>query len=206
MATVVYPYTLTAGQPENVNQLNSNLSALTAQVNGNLDATNIAHSTLGDYRTVFQAVGFGTGLGSGTVLPTASGGVIGVGGSSANAPMVFQFDPTHYSVSGLSTMLRMSVWLGVNGTAPAVNFTFGLYPVSNLGGGAGVFGVSVLGAVVSGSTAVINAPASTSATGAVSSDFAAPTAGAYVPAVVLSGSQAANSAVSFTWMLQRRYT
>jgi hypothetical protein len=42
MASIVYPFTLTAGQPENVAQLNSNLSAVTAQVNGNLDDTNLA--------------------------------------------------------------------------------------------------------------------------------------------------------------------
>lgn len=42
MASISFPFTLTAGQPENVNQLNSNLAAISAQVNGNIDNTNLA--------------------------------------------------------------------------------------------------------------------------------------------------------------------
>lgn len=47
MAQISYPFTLTAGQAENVNQLNSNLSAITTQVNGNLDETNLAPALAG---------------------------------------------------------------------------------------------------------------------------------------------------------------
>ena len=42
MAQISYPFTLTAGAAENVNQLNSNLTAITDEVNGNLDNTNVA--------------------------------------------------------------------------------------------------------------------------------------------------------------------
>lgn len=42
MGTVSLPYTLTAGQPENVNQLMDNLTTLRDAINGNLDATNLA--------------------------------------------------------------------------------------------------------------------------------------------------------------------
>lgn len=42
MGTLSYPFTLTAGQPENVNQLNSNLAAIATVLNGSVDATNLA--------------------------------------------------------------------------------------------------------------------------------------------------------------------
>jgi len=41
---ISYPYTLVGLQPENVNQLNSNLSAVESVVNGNLDADNLSAS------------------------------------------------------------------------------------------------------------------------------------------------------------------
>lgn len=42
MGTLSYPFTLVAGQPENVNQLNSNLAAVATVLNGSVDATNLA--------------------------------------------------------------------------------------------------------------------------------------------------------------------
>jgi microcystin-dependent protein len=46
MALVSFPYTLTAGQPENVNNLNANLTALLNGVN-NIDAANITDGSVG---------------------------------------------------------------------------------------------------------------------------------------------------------------
>lgn len=46
MALVSLPFTLTAGQPENVNNLNSNLTALVTGVN-NIDAANITDGSIG---------------------------------------------------------------------------------------------------------------------------------------------------------------
>lgn len=46
MATVTLPYTLTAGTPENVNQLMANLTALTTGVN-NIDSSNITDGSIG---------------------------------------------------------------------------------------------------------------------------------------------------------------
>jgi microcystin-dependent protein len=45
MATVTFPYTLTAGQPENVNNLNSNLGALLTGVN-NVESAQIVDGTI----------------------------------------------------------------------------------------------------------------------------------------------------------------
>ena len=45
MATVTFPYTLTAGTPENVNNLNSNLGALLTGVN-NVESAQIVDGTI----------------------------------------------------------------------------------------------------------------------------------------------------------------
>ncbi len=42
MSTLSLPYTLTAGTPENVTQVQANFDAVKAVINGNLDSTNIA--------------------------------------------------------------------------------------------------------------------------------------------------------------------
>jgi len=42
MAFITYPFTLTAGQPENVNQLNSNLEAIRTVLNGGVDGVNLS--------------------------------------------------------------------------------------------------------------------------------------------------------------------
>ena len=42
MGTLTYPYSLTAGQAENVNHLNSNLTAISNVLNGSVDADNLA--------------------------------------------------------------------------------------------------------------------------------------------------------------------
>jgi hypothetical protein len=44
LTTLVYPTTLVAGANENVNDLNSNLNAITAVINGAIDSSNIANA------------------------------------------------------------------------------------------------------------------------------------------------------------------
>jgi hypothetical protein len=46
VTSLVYPFTLTPGAPENVNQLNANLEAIRNVVNGSLDASNLSTSVL----------------------------------------------------------------------------------------------------------------------------------------------------------------
>jgi hypothetical protein len=46
MGTLSFPFTLTAGQPENINQLNSNLAAIQAVINGAIDDTNLADNAV----------------------------------------------------------------------------------------------------------------------------------------------------------------
>lgn len=46
MGTLVYPFTLTAGANENVNDLNGNLAAIAAVLNGNVDAANLLNGAI----------------------------------------------------------------------------------------------------------------------------------------------------------------
>lgn len=46
MGTLTYPFSLTAGQPENVNQLNANLAAISTLLNGNVDAANLTDNSI----------------------------------------------------------------------------------------------------------------------------------------------------------------
>lgn len=58
MTQLAFPYTLQAGQPENVNQLNANLDAVKTLVNGGLDATNLSAAagiTAGQLAAAVQA-------------------------------------------------------------------------------------------------------------------------------------------------------
>lgn len=46
MSNLTYTFTLTAGQPENVNQLNQNLTDVRTIINGGIDATNITAGSI----------------------------------------------------------------------------------------------------------------------------------------------------------------
>jgi hypothetical protein len=106
----------------------------------------------------------------------------------------FYFDPADYAVSGKSTVLRTRAFVANNAVAPAITFTFGLYPISTIGGASGSAPfINSLGSVTSGSTVAIASPSASVITSATGTNFIAPSAGYYVLAVVTSGAAAANS-------------
>lgn len=123
------------------------------------------------------------------------------------AGSAFYIQPADFAAGTRTTKLRIRADCIVNATAPAVDFTVGLYPVATWGGAAGSNPtIATIGAVIAGSTVAYSAPA---AAGPVtppltSGDFTAPAAGWYVLAVAVSGSQAANSQVYLHAELQVR--
>lgn len=147
-----------------------------------------------------------------SAAPPAGTYVLGSGDDSTAsaapfpASQAFYLDPADYAVTGRSSMLRVRGFVVVNATAPATNWTFGLYGVATWGGAAGaVPTIATLSAVTAGSTAAINAPGATAPTTAASADFAFPAAaGYYVLAVVNSGAAAANSRLAAKAVLQLR--
>lgn len=156
-----------------------------------------------DYETAFSTyklaracAGGITNVSAGTyVLSNEVGDTGAVSGQGANvagsaAPAyayAFNVDPADFGVLPRATKFRLRGTILANNSAPGINFTFGVYPVSTWGG-AGTTSpyVNGLGSVQAGSTVAINTPSALTPTSGVTSDFTL-TAGWYVVAVVLSG-------------------
>jgi hypothetical protein len=112
------------------------------------------------------------------------------------------FDDADYTVGGKTQKLRVRAYALVNGTAPAITFTVGLYPITP-SGGVDDF-ILTLGTVVPGSTAAIVTPSINTTSQANSGDFTIPADGAYGLGLVTSGTIANNSAVLIYATLQTR--
>lgn len=130
--------------------------------------------------------------------------------STANLPitslvggLVDWLDPADYAAGSRTVKYRLSVTLLTNNVAPAVTFTAGLYPVTAVAGANNVISAT-LGTVTSGSTVAFTSPAATSINHDVSTNFTAPAAGAYIIAVVTSGTTATNSTTGIRARLQMR--
>lgn len=208
MTTLVLPATLTPGANENVNDLNSNLNAITSWANGSVDATNLASSAkpatvLGFYQPLYSlAVGLTGGVAT-TYFPVADGTLINGFAASAKAPWIVDLrGTTDYAVSGLTANMRIRALVAINATAPAINFTLALYPVTGLASAAGQIGIASVGTAVA--AVACNAPAASSQQVVASSDFTMPS-GLHVIGIGTSGSMAANSYASFTLELQGRH-
>jgi hypothetical protein len=213
MAQIVYPFTLTAGQPENVNQLNSNLNAITAQVNGNLDATNMATAMkpatlLGSYRTEHSvSLWIGGGTATGTYLPNAAtnGAGAAVASGLGGAWRTVYLDPVDFGGTGATAKLRVRLAMMINNTAPTSTFSAALFPLATNSGAANLIQVATVGAAV-GTTTTLVAPFVNTAPHAEGSDIDIPTAGQYLLGLVIAGSAtAANAAVNATISLQSRH-
>lgn len=177
---------------------------------GNIDATNLATSAdpatlMGAYRTVSEATcGSNATLTSGVYVLCGSGAELNKSPASVTAadPLLFYLDGADYAVSGLTAKVRVRGTVFTNGTAPAITFTFGLYPVTM----SNTPGVTVTtGTVTTGSTAAVVSPGANAATSAVSTDISIPTAGAYTLGVAASGSTAANANVVVQARLDLRH-
>lgn len=206
MANVVLPFTFTDGPGNTASgaQVSQDFAAILAQVNGNLDAANMAASAkpatlMGTWRTIYQAsqaIAGGSAAGTYWLPSTGSAPVV----SGATTTGVGQFtvvNPADYAVSGLTTRFRLRVIQLQNSTSPgAVTFTYGLYPITSTIGGAGAFGMS-FGSLIAGSA--IAGPAGGGS--AFSADFAISALNFYSFGVVVSGIPAANSLMTFNLAL-----
>lgn len=198
--------------PEIASALNAILTWSTAIDTNNLSASaNIADSQLAApasavRKLVLQAGGQVTGGTGGIYLLYPNGAILSgtlVGGSfpalwSADSGLSSQ--PQDFQLSGRSAYARVRAAVCVNGTAPTVNFTIGLYPVTS-SGGAGQVALTA-GTVLSGSTVAVTTPGASSVTGVETAQFALPTSAAtYALGVNVSGAPAANSAVGISAQL-----
>lgn len=120
----------------------------------------------------------------------------GLNEQGSNAPAgaagglnAFYIDPADYPTHA---KLRVRCSVITNATAPASNFTAGLYPTTTPGGAAANV-TAPFGTVTSGSTAAVNTPALGTNTEVSSADFAIPAAGFYALGLVISANMAASS-------------
>jgi hypothetical protein len=211
-------FTYTTGQPLNLaagkaisfpDLSNSFADVKTFLTGANLDATNMAASVFSPYQTIqtqsAKIAHADTGS-SGTYFvdnnSSASEVRLLLSGTAANStPVLVPLVPNDFAIAGLTTRLRLGVSLGVNATAPACNFTFGLYSILSTFSSGAAFQTTV-GSVVTGSTITRNTPSASTVYRDVGSDFAFPTGGAYVFGAALSAGTAANNFCSVTYTLQ----
>jgi hypothetical protein len=224
----VPPLNTFSNSPPNTNvidadPINANFTALRNAVNA-LDADNMAATgaNLTDahfaatagmysaYKTVQTASAIAAdAYSAGTYFlapgETGTDGLL-LSGATTNhqTPDVFYFDDADYAISGRTTKLRVRAQVLVNATAPAITFTFGLYPVT-VGGGPAVVAFTA-GTVVSGSTTAIASPGASAGSQANSGDFTIPSDGYHALCVALSGDPAANFRGLVSAQLQVRHT
>jgi hypothetical protein len=134
---------------------------------------------------------------SGTYIMSPAGGAAGVGAASTGV-YSFPLDPALYAApAGKALKLRLLAWPITNAVAPAVTWTFGLYPVATWGGASTANPtIASVGTVVSGSTVAWTTPAAGGGATPVAATFAFPAAGFYVVGVVQSGGSTAAGAVT----------
>lgn len=188
------PSNLTAGATASMNDIQGPFTDIRTFLSStNIDYSNIAAVVQSQYVTIETALAQASGLTAGTFLfnPAIVATTLAQAGAAA-----FNLDSSDYPSGTRSPKLRVLAFSMVNNTAPAISYTYGLYPIATSIGGAGSNSVTV-GAVVAGSTCTITTPAANSTNNrAVSTDFSFPTAGAYALGVVPSGSETANALLS----------
>lgn len=179
--------------------------ALTATVdllNGDIDGAN-APALFSHYRVIAQCDKlYVTPATAGVYIGSVDGIVSPKDGATSNArPQLIPIVAADHAVTGLTTKIRLRCNLITCAVAPGINFTYGLYPISSIGGGVGTF-TFTLGTVVSGTTVTRSTPAANSTFTDTTSDISLPSDGVYLFGVDFSGNL--GDLVGITWMLQVR--
>lgn len=139
-----------------------------------------------------------------TYYPEAGGNslvISGTGGTNG-AQNPFYLDPADYLLTGYTTKIRLRVVVETNATAPAVNFTLGLYSITASAGGAGANALTLSN--ITNATA-INTPGASSRNNQTSTEITMPAAGYVIAGLTLSGTTAASSQEVVSWDLQFRH-
>lgn len=218
MGTLTYPYTLTAGQPENVNQLNSNLNAIASVINGGIANVNLSGSAgitdanlaspmTGVWRTIARLGPFGTYAGMSTSYlfmgthanntPCATG--VNSSPSGWVAPVVTRLVGADHAVAGKTTKIRLTATFDCNDTAPGVNFDMS-WTTFTVGGTTGL--TYTLGS--GGGVVTFTTPSANASTYVAQTETTFPSDGNYLVYVKASGSVAAGHAGFINAQLQVR--
>jgi hypothetical protein len=198
MTTFSLPRTLVAGTPENINHVQENFVAVRDHINGNLDKDNFATSAkpsnvLFPFMLVSHARGVYTdALTAGQKILSDGNGIPISNGVANGGVAAFQFDPARYTVTGLTTKLRLEAMVCTNTVSPATTFTFAMHAIAGLGGGADTHTVTLNATPVTGSTLGLS-PVATQHPSLATLDFSAPALDNYCFGVSLSAGVAADS-------------
>lgn len=164
------------------------------------DGTDPQYGNLSLYtrRQLYQAHGFKFGsTGAGTTYILGSDSSTSVASPVSTATTLYtvpilRLDDADYAVTGKTLKLTLDCSIGVNATAPGVNVTFALLPISAIAGAANALSFTYGTALA---TTVFTTPsASQHAFASTTIDF--PADGPYAVGMAFSNNQAANSMVS----------
>lgn len=211
MATLTYTTLggITAGAPNVASDVTTAFTQAQTAINS-VDDTQYTNQNNSVWKTVgAQSLTVGSGVVAGTYWSSIQSGstIVASGGTNALGPVGFMLQAADFAVTGKTTTLRVNAHLVVNATGPGTTLTFGLHPVSAVGGGAGLVSYT-LGAAVAGSTIAFASPSASTGTQGSSAGFAISALGAsttYVFGCVLSGTTAANSVTPTSLSLQMRH-
>lgn len=188
---------------------NADVADFATEVNSVVDQVDAQmKAALSTYETLLIG---GANLGNLTAATFLLGGATGqqqgpaLVGGAGTAQMGFYIAPAEWAITGMTTKMRLRVLATSNNVAPAITFTFGLYPIATSGGASGAAAtIASVGTVVSGSTVAVASPPASARTPFTGSDFNAPAAGAYVLGFVTTSSMAAGSQVAVSVHVQYR--
>jgi hypothetical protein len=161
------------------------------------------------YKLIWSAESFLIGaVAANTFILGTAGATAGAFASAATitgtlkAPPTFRFEEEDRKVAGKTEKLRLRCQVLTNATKPLITFTFGLYPIT-VAGAENALAITA-GTVVASSEKAIVEPALSTATSAVTADFAFPTNGQYALCVKTSGTLTTKAQVVCSAQLQSR--
>ena len=220
MGTVTLPHLTKANTDPNLfSEVKANDQAIIDQVNGSLEAVNLASNAVTTakitdanvtdaklaspnnsvYKTITHLGGATGGSTTGTYY-LALGSMVATGtATSAYGPDgLIYFDDADYTVAGLTQKLRIRQQVIVGSTSPStVTLNCGLYPVTISSGN------WTLGTVVASSTTTTTGLATNTISSFATSDFTVPADGAYCLGVVV-GSITCPAGIHVSAQLQTR--
>lgn len=124
-------------------------------------------------------------------------------GSTNGIQNAFYLDPADFALTGYTTKVRLRTVLDTGNTAPGVNFTMALNPITAVAGGAGIVMVNTVGAATVSVTR--NTPGTNQELTDITTEATMPAAAFYIATIAISGTTAANSNTQISLQLQYRY-
>lgn len=171
-------------------------------LDGTVADTDLASPNNGVWRAILQGAGVLTPPGAGTFGFPQAGTCQQFNVALLTPPQMRHLLAADYAVAGKTTKLRLRAQVNVNATAPTIDYTVELRPVTAVAGGAGNVTYTVGAATTS---VVFTTPAATSLNTSTSTAIDFPADGLYALAVTASGASAVNHTAHILVALEMRH-